>query len=678
MLILDYFSIGFWILIGTLILAIVGHPLWLLYAFLLRKVIKISKQSKANITDESKHTTIKKLPIEFYTYILSGEGLQYLTYLGSVLFVLALILLLKDFIAQLLTLRYIQLIVLILFTFLAYLMGWKLLTWQNNPVLAKVLLMIGAILFPVNFWYYHVYILMVENRNHYIVGFLCTALYFLTAVRLSSVIFSYIALFTFHTSLLLILYRLNYPLEKFVFTSALIAVFYPFIAGYLENRNKPFFKYPLIIISLGGLFFSIWGILALEQLKNIYLSLYLSLCGIIILNKITQIQVDYRYPFLGIPIVIPIYIKHLAEFDLTHYWIGILFSSLSAVMLGILLILERRDFRSLSDFGDLAPFRPLSLNLKDHLFFLTLTLIIFSLTIDLTSYIYLVSKLMSLKDLGHLYTQTAFSFDLLGESWKGLQISIYYLSHFSFVSLVILFSTLFTTLIAVILAGLAHLRILGFYGALAFLGCFTIALARFWHPLLYGNYYFLFYFGLALLSFFLIIGPVQNSRQMQQVFTPPLYILAGTSLLISYMLAGLYFDLTRDKNFDYYLCTLSLLGGIILLLAYRIKSTASPQLKLSGALLMITPLCISSFVEWTSYIFFIFATLTTALGYLIYGWTRQERTLVSIGIFFLMSQIVYILITIQPGQVLVKLILLTLGVILILAGIYLKKWNMRR
>jgi len=667
------------------VLAAVGHPLWLFYAFLLRKVFKMDGRSRIRISYRPGRTSPEDLQTRFYTYVFSVEGLKYLAYLGSILFALALILLLRDFIAQLLTLRYIQLTGLILFTLLTYLTGWRLFAGQRNRVLANALLLIGAILLPVNFWYYRVYILRIESRDQYLVGLLCAALYFLTAIQLSNVLFSYVAPFVLHFSLLLILYRLDYQLEWFVFASALLATLYPFAADYLENQARPFFKYPLVATSLGGLFFSGLGFLALDQLENAYLPLYLFLCGALILNKIAQIQLDYRYLFLGLPLVLFIYVKHLAEFDLAHYWAGFLFSALSLLIVGILLILERRTRTNATrrsqtheDLYSYPSVRPVTLDLQDYLIFLTMTLIIFSLPMDLASYVYLASKLISLRDLSHLYSNATFSFDLLGETWKGVQISIYYLSHFSLVSLVIMVSTLFTTLTAAVLGKITQLKPFGFYSTLAFLGFFTIALIRFWHPLLYVDVYFVFYLGLALLSVLLMKGFVQESGELRQVFTLPLYVLAVVSFLIAYVLAGLYFDLTLDKNFDYYLCTLSLLGGMILLKTRRMEAAEASRFSLSGTLLLIVPLCVSSFVHWTSYVFFISATIATALGYIVYGWIRQERTFLFLGTLFLLIQVVYILATVKPGQTLVKLILLAMGVVLISVGVYLRRWRAQR
>ncbi len=684
---MDYLFIGLWILLGTILIAIIGHPLWLLYAALLRKIFKIGKKPSIHVPPESGGPTEKEWQTRFYSHVFSGEGLKYVAYFGSIVFALAFILLLKDFIARLLTIRYVQFGGLVLFTVLTYGSGWKLFTRTHHRILANVLLLIGAILFPVNFWYYQVYILEIESRDHYLVGFLCTILYFLTAVRLSHVIFSYLVPLGFYVSLLLFLYRLDEELEWFILVSTLMAVFYAYLAEYLQNQNKPFFKYPLIMTSLTGLLFSAISFPFLKSMENTYLPVYLFICGILVLYKVTQIQLDFRYLFLGIPFVGMIYTKYLTQFDLASYWIGIFFSTLSLIMAVILWLLNYKTFlntgfsahRDLHTPGFSDSQTPLNRkNLKAlPLLFLAVTLMIFSFPMDFASYVYLVYKSISLYEVSRLYLNMNFSFDLLGEMWKGLQISIYYLGHFSFMSIVILFSMLFTAISAAILGRIILSRILGFYSILAFLGFFTVTLIRFRHPLLYLEYYFLFYLGLAVLSLFLLLGLSQKSGEISQIFTPPLYTLTIVSLLISYVLAGRYFNFSLDRNFDYYLCTLSLFGIIILALTHSKGFGEFPRARLFGALATIVPVCLSSFVDWTSYTFFIFATITLALIYLVYGWIRQDMIFAFLGILFLLIQVIYILATVQPGQVLIKLILLTLGMILIGLGIYLKKWSTR-
>lgn len=636
---------------------------------------------------ESRDPTEKELQTRFYAYFFSGEGLKYLAYFGSIVFSLAFILLLKDFIARLLTIRYVQFGALVWFTLLTYGIGWKLFTRNHHRVLATALLLIGAILFPVNFWYYQVYILEIESRNYYLIGFLCTILYFLTAVRLSHVIFSYLTPLGFYVSLLLVLYRLHEGPEWFIFVSTLTAVFYAYLAEYLQSQNRPFFKYPLILASLTGLLFSAIGFLTLEVIENISLPIYLFICGILVLYKVTQIQLDFRYLFLGIPFIETTYPKYLAQFDLTYYGVSIVFSSLSLIMAVILWLLNRRTFTStgfsvhtdLNSLGFSDSQVPLNRkNLKAlPLLFLAITLIVFSFPMDLAVYIYLIQKLISLYEVSRLYLNMNFSFNLLGEMWKGLQISIYYLGYFSSMSIMILFSMLFTAVSAGILGRIILSRLLGFYSILAFLGFFTVTLIRFRHPLLYRDYYFLFYLGLTILSLFLLLSLSQKSGEISQIFIPPLYTLTIVSLLISYVLAGRYFNFTLDRNFDYYLCTLSLLGIIILALTHSKSSGRFPRIRLFGALMTIVPICLSSFIEWTSYTFFIFATITLALIYLIYGWIRREMVFASLGILFLLIQVIYILATVQPGQILIKLILLTLGIILIGLGVYLKKWSTR-
>lgn len=476
------------------------------------------EKPKTEIIEDPKYGSIKELQARFYTRLSSAERLKYLACLGSIFFIFALTLLFKDYIAKFSSIRSIYWLILNFFSLLTYLEGWRLVKRQRNQILANSFLIIGAILFPISIWGYSTYILKVENRDLYlIIGFLCVLLYTLTAIRLSSVIFSYMALFTLHTSLFLILYRSGYSLKWLIFTSTLLALLYVFIANYLKGQNKPFFIYPLMVLSLGGLFFSALNFWTLDQIESAYLPAYLLICGILIFNQIAQIQIDPRYPFLGIPFIVIIYARQLIELDLTYYWMGILFSTCSLLLISIRLGFKHR----------------FSVHLENYLLFSAMTLIIFSLPIDIVSYVYLTSKLLILGDLNHFYLPTTLSLDIPGKMWKELHTMIYYLSQFSSISIAVMISLLLAALIAIIAGRLASSQLFGFYSIIAFLGSFTVALIKVWHPLLYMDYYFIFYLGLAFLLLLILINLSQKSKEIQRVFMPPLYSLVIISLLIS-------------------------------------------------------------------------------------------------------------------------------------------------
>ena len=646
--------------IVTLILAVVGHVLWIFYRFLFRLLLRLLGQSRGQ-----PETDLIALDRRFFAYLFSAEGLRYWAYLGGIIAAAALILLLKDFIANLLAIRYVQLAGIAFVTALTYFGGWKLCDAPRQRILGTALMIIGAILLPVNFWYYQKYILMIDRQQAYLVGLICTAVYLFTAIRRSSLLFAYLSPLTFHASVLLILHKLDDELEIYVFLSALLAILYPLAADYLTGKRGSQFQAPLILTALAGLVFAVVAFLFLERLENVALPVYLFIAAALISNKIAQIKLEPRYLFLGIPIVILIYLKHLESFDLAHYWFGLFFAALALLTVGIGRIL--------------AAARPAS----PYTFYfqlLPLTLIIFALPVDITSYLYLADKLGSLSQLGRFFDSGRLSVDALRDTWQGVQIGIYYLSYFAVVSLVILASTGVTFLAAGILAVKTRSKLVGFYALTALFCCLTIGLLRFWHPLLHVDRYFLFYGGLTLFfgeSLWLIERNVNRAGAPAEElapFVPALYFYGILSLLLTYILTGVYFELDGERHFDYYLCTLTLLGLVLLALLKAFQGeTLLKNLKFAAVALILSPLLINSFGHWAAYKFFMLLTLLAGLIFLVYGWQREDRAYLTLASLTILTEVIYAFITVQAGQVFIKLVLLLLGVMLILVGVYFRR-----
>jgi hypothetical protein len=651
------------VLVATLILAVVGHLLWIFYRFIFRALIRLVGRARGQ-----KDVDLIALDRRFFAYLFSVEGLRYWAYLGGIIVAVALILLLKDYIAGLLAIRYVQLAGIMFVTALTYIGGWKLCNAPRQRILGTSLMIIGGILLPVNFWYYQEYILMVNRHQAYLVGFICTAVYLFTAIQRSSVLFAYIAPLTFHTSTLLILYKLDYELEIYVFLSALLAILYPLAADYLAERWRKQFKSPLILAAIGGLLFAAIAFLYLKHLENLYLPVYLFIAATLILNKIAQIKLDPRYLFIGIPIVVIIYLRHLESFDLAHYWFGLLFSALALVAIGI----WRMFVKSL-------PNSPYTFYFQ----LLPLTLIIFSLPVDITSYLYLADKLGSLQQFRWLFTSGSLSIDALGNTWQGVQIGIYYLGYFSIVSLVVFISTGLTFITASIIAVINRSKLVGFYGITALFFCFSIGLIKFWHPMLYIDRYFLFYGGLTLFFTGYLYVPHTSSfakdaqaRRLRytEPFAPALYIYRTISVLLTYIFAGIYFELSVDHNFDYYLCTLSLLGLVLL---YHLKDFRGDlflkNLKFAAVMMIIGPLLLSSFVHWTSYTFFMLLTFVVGVIFLVFGWYKEDKIYLTLASLTILTEVIYAFLTVEAGQLFIKFLLLLLGLVLILVGVYFRK-----
>ncbi len=655
------------IVIASLILALVGHLLWIFYRFLFRAFIQLIARSRGQ-----EEADLPALNFRFFTYLFSAEGLRYWAYLGGVMVAVAAILLIKDYIAALLLIKYVQLAGIALVTGLTYIGGWKLSASPKHRTLGAALMLIGGILLPVNFWYYQKYILMVDRHQAYLVGFICTVVYLFSAIMRSNALFSYIAPLSFHVSTLLILKKLDYELEIYVFVSALLAVLYPIAADYLEEKWRSRFKSPLLVAAVGGLLFAAIAFLNLGRLENVYLPVYLFVAAALILNKIAQLKLDPRYLFLGLPIVAIIYLRHLEAFDLAHYWFGLFFSSLALVALGIWWIFFTRFPESSYTF---------------YFQLLPLTLLMFSLPVDITSYLYLADKLGSLQQFRHLYSTAGLSVDALGNTWQGIHIAIYYLSYFSVVSLVIFASTGLTFISSAIIASKDRSTPVAFYSLSALFCCFSVGLIRFRHPMLFLDTYFLWYLGLSLVFAGCLWALRQKTKGEGQraeepfsftfylsPFASGLYAYAIISFLLTYVLAGVYFEMELDDNFDYYLCTLSLLGVIMLYLARNLpRDSFLRKLHVAAAVMVIGPLMLSSFIDWTSATFFMALTFLAGLIFLIYGWYTEEKAYLAVGSLSLLTEAVYAFLTVETGQVLIKVILLLLGVMLIFIGVYLKK-----
>ena len=123
-------------------------------------------------------------------------------------------------------------------------------------------------------------------------------------------------------------------------------------------------------------------------------------------------------------------------------------------------------------------------------------------------------------------------------------------------------------------------------------------------------------------------GILSQSRRLRYIepFVPALYIYGILSFLLAYVLAGVYFDMSFDDNFDYYLCALSLLGLVLLYLLKDFQGESFlKNLEFAAVLMIIAPLMLSSFIDWTSYMFFMLLTFIVGLIFLIYGWYIEDK-----------------------------------------------------
>jgi hypothetical protein len=129
-----------------------------------------------------------------------------------------------------------------------------------------------------------------------------------------------------------------------------------------------------------------------------------------------------------------------------------------------------------------------------------------------------------------------------------------------------------------------------------------------------------------------------------------------------------------ENNFDYYLCSLSLLGLVLLYLLKEFQGeTFLKNLEFAAVLMIIGPLLLSSFFDWTSYTFFMLLTFLVGLIFLIYGWYIEDRIYLTLASLTILTEVIYAFVTVEAGELFIKLLLLILGLVLILVGVYFRK-----